>query len=204
MKQKLMILVAGALAFSGGVAGADPVTVDTSSLAGQSGFVDFQFNPDTSGTTPLDAAAVVSGFTGGTLGAVDALNTSGVTGALPGGVTISNAGAANGLVQAITFGSSLAFNVALPTPAANALADEGSTFQFFLLDGQENVLATTDPSGADTLATTSQDATGAASPAQVYALVPSAGAAVPEAGAWALLALGLPPLGALALRRRCA
>ena len=165
MTPRNTFLLLGALALLGRPAGAaTPITVDTSALAGQAGFLDFQFNPDTSGSTPLDAVAVVSALTGGTLGAVDPLNTSGVTGSLPGTITIANTGGLNGLTQAITFGNSLSFDVNLPMPTANTLADEGSTFQFFLLDGQENVLGTTDPTGANTLATVSEDATGAASP----------------------------------------
>ncbi len=176
-------------------------TFDTSAVSGQSGFLDFQFAPDTDGTTPLDSSVSISGLTGGALGAVNSGGSVNVTGALPGSAAVSNAGAGGELMQAFTFGKSLSFDTALPAPAPGGAADEGSTFQFFLLDGGADAFATTDPSGGDVLAVMAQAASGAVSPAQTYALVPSS--PVPEASTTVslglLLALGC---GSLIARKR--
>ena len=174
-------------------------TFDTTALSGQAGFLDFQFAPNTDGTTPLDSSITLSGLTGGTLGAVNAAGSVNVTGALPGGAVVSNAGAGGELMQSFTFGSSLSFDTTLPAPAVGGTADEGNTFQFFVLEGGLNAFATTDPSGGDALAVEDQAASGAGSPAQTYALVPSS--PVPEASTPVSLGLLL-TLGGLSLAAR--
>lgn len=199
-RRALPVACALTLLCLGTAAQAQHFTFDTSALSGQAGFLDFQFSSNTGGTTPLDSTLTLSGFAGGTLGAVDAASTFNVTPALPSGDTLSNAGGGGELRQAFTFGSSLSFDAAFPAPAGAGAADEGNTFQFFVLDGGANPFQTTDASGANTLAAMDQSATGAVSPARVFAL--SAPTPVPEASP--ALSLGLLLLGGafLAVRRR--
>lgn len=176
-------------------------TFDTSAVSGQTGFLDFQFTPNTDGTTPLDSTVTLSSFTGGTLGAVSNAGTFNLTGALPGSAALTNAGAGGELTQAFTFGNSLSFDTTLPAPAPSGAANEGNTFQFFVLDSGANPFHTTDLSGADTLVVISQAADGTVSPAKTYALVPFS--PVPESSTTVslglLLALGL---GGTALNAR--
>jgi hypothetical protein len=65
------------------------VSADTSSLSGQSGFLDFQFNPADS--SALAARAAVTNFTdiGGTL-APSSVLTGDATGSLPGTLALDN------------------------------------------------------------------------------------------------------------------
>jgi len=174
-------------------------TFDTSAVRGLSGFLDFQFAANTDGTTPLNSTLTLSGFSGGALGTVNAAGSVNVTGALPGSAAVSNAGAGGELMQAFTFGSSLSFDTALPVPAPGGAADEGNTFQFFVLDSGANLFQTTDPSGANALAAIDQAAGGAVSPARTYTLV--ALAPVPEASTTVSLGLLL-ALGGLSLAAR--
>ena len=172
---------------------------NTSAVSGQTGFLDFQFTPDTDGTTPLDSTLTLSNFAGGTLGAVNGAGTFNLTGGLPGSAALTNAGAGGELTQAFTFGSGLSFDASLLASAGAGAADEGSTFQFFVLDAGANPFQTTDPSGADALAVMSQAANGTVSPAQRYALVPPVPEASTPLSLGLLLALGL---GSAFLARR--
>ena len=203
----LPLLGALALISLGQTARAEHFDVDTTTLVGQSGYLDFQFNPNTDGTTPLDSSVKVSNFTGGTLGAVDtAVN---VTGTLPSGATISNAGSTNELVQLFTFGNTLGFDTSFPTvdEAKNifgsfALPDAGNTFQFFVLDASKDPFATTDTSGNDALVKISQGFDGSLAASQ-YRLNAPASVPEPSSGVSLMLlsALVLIPVG-LAVRKQ--
>ena len=181
----LPLLGALALLSFGQTARAEHFDVDTSTISGQTGSLDFLFNPNSDGTTPLDSRVTISNFSGGTLGAVTShFNTSG---SLPGSVTIYNTGANNELVQLFTFGNTLGFDTSFPSLfvetseaafAPFALPDESSTFEFSLLDTSQKPYATTDPSGANTLADIAQDPYGSLSASQTYRLAPAS--VVPE------------------------
>jgi hypothetical protein len=107
------------------------VSIDTSSLAGTSGYLDLQFNP---GALPdaQSATATVSNLPGG------------------GAAQLTNTGMLNESRQAITFGTSLSFDVQLDGDALGLPTDGdfGSTFAVTLLgpDGQMP-LETTTPDG---------------------------------------------------------
>lgn len=117
---------------------ASPITyavlVNTSSIAGVSGNVDFQFNPGALTTDP--AFVAISMFASdGTLAGVPVL-TGDVTGTLP-AVTIRNTTAFNDYTDGFTFGSFLSFRVrfdgiALTSPSPTATS--GSTFAFSLFN----------------------------------------------------------------------
>ena len=106
------------------------VTVDTTSVAGSSGFLDFTFDP---GPFPTQSAfAGVSGFASdGTLGAPAVSGD--VTGSLPPSMTLNNDTPFNDYFTAFTFGDTLSFSLTLGGPAVDSpdgLAASGSTFAF--------------------------------------------------------------------------
>jgi hypothetical protein len=118
------------------------ITVNTSSVSGSSGFLDFQFNPGNS--TTQAATATVSNFTGGTLGATTP-NAGVVSGTLPGAVTFTNSAALNEYFQGFTYGASFSFvltlsGAALDTP--NGTSTAGSTFGLGLYDSAQNPILT--------------------------------------------------------------
>jgi hypothetical protein len=125
------------------------VGVDTSSLSGQSGYLDFQFNPGDS--SALAATATVTGFSsvGGTLAPSSTLSGD-ASGALPGTLTLDNGTIFNDVFQGFTFGSSVSFTVTISGPAIISLSGTvGSAFAFSLYAADEvTPLLTTDPNGS--------------------------------------------------------
>jgi hypothetical protein len=107
------------------------VSIDTTSIAAQSGYLDLQFNPGAA--TALAATATVSGFlAGGTLGAptVDG----GVTGVLPGTLVFANGTPFNALLQPLVpFGTTLAFRVSFEGAFIAAATGAGTTFSLGVL-----------------------------------------------------------------------
>src|ERR1700687_722106 len=101
------------------------VVVNTSSISGQLGNVDFQFNPGGGISDP--AFVTLSAFSSnGTLAGTPVL-TGGVTGTLPPLVTIHNTSGFSDYSDAFTFGSFLSFLVkldgaALAAPSGTATA----------------------------------------------------------------------------------
>ena len=128
------------------------IAVDTSSAAGQTGYIGFDLS--TGRILPiLPVTAVVSGYAGGALIPGDPFadaNTVNVSGSLPGVVTMDNS-AANAFTERILFGNSVSFFVTLSGTGVDLLGGATSAtatdFQlgFFDLDG--NPLFTTDPLG---------------------------------------------------------
>ena len=208
----LPLLGALALISLGQTARAEHFDVDTTTLVDQSGYLEFQFNPNTDGTTPLDSSVKVFNFTGGTLGAVDTkVNVSGSlsTDNLPSGATISNTDAINGFQQLFTFGNTLGFDTSFPTVdegknilGSFALPDAGNTFQFFVLDASKDPFATTDPSGYNALVQISQGSDGSLAASQ-WSLKAPASVPEPSSGVSLMLlsALVLIPVG-LAVRKQ--
>jgi hypothetical protein len=123
------------------------VSLDTSSISGQPGFIDFQFNA--AGADVEAATAVISLYSGGTLGTAFPLGD--VSGDLSTSVTINNTVGFNDLFQAITFGSQIFFQVAISGPvfdSFNPIGTSGSTFAFSLYaDDETTPLLTSDPNG---------------------------------------------------------
>jgi hypothetical protein len=121
------------------------LTIDTSSLVGKSGFLDFQFNP---GALPSSQAAdvIVSQFQdgGGSLGG--ATLAGGASGSLAGTAHLINSSVLNELKQALTYGSPLSFDVTLEGDALNVPLDGlfGSLLSLTLLaaDGVTPLQAT--------------------------------------------------------------
>ncbi len=93
--------------------------VDTSSILGQSGYIDLQFNPGT-GSAGLASAVVTSFTSNATLGV--ASPTGGVTGTLPAAVTITNTTPFNDYFQAITFGNAVSFDLNMSSVPGNSFS----------------------------------------------------------------------------------
>ncbi len=107
------------------------VTVDTSSIAGTSGSLDFQFNPGS--LTSQAANLEILDFTSdGTLAGSPSL-TGDVSGTLPGSVMFDNGTVYNDYFEGFTFGGTLSFEVSLFGPALTApdgVSTSGSAFAF--------------------------------------------------------------------------
>ena len=123
------------------------VAVNTSSLSATAGTIDFQFNP---GDVTSDLAnAIISNFTitgpGSLSGAPMYFGDS--SGVLPSSLRVSNTFNDNEALQALTFGTSLAFRVTI-NETLTGTAAAGSVFNFsvFQSDGFTPLL-TTDPNG---------------------------------------------------------
>ena len=117
------------------------VTVDTSSVNGSLGYLDFQFDPG-NGTSQA-ATALVSNFSGGTLGAVEISGD--VTGTLPGTLTMMNDTALNEYFVAFTYASSFSFQLSLSGPAIsspNGTSNAGTEFGLGLYDPNQDPILT--------------------------------------------------------------
>jgi hypothetical protein len=145
---KHLLLIAALLSCVAGAASADilyDVTVNTKSIVGTNGSLDFQFNPGPFVSQSADLQ--ISNFmSDGTLTGSPTLTPPPptppqVSGALPGTVTFVNGintsgveiSAFNDYFQGFTFGSNLSFDVLLGGPAVNSpngTATSGSTFAF--------------------------------------------------------------------------
>jgi hypothetical protein len=133
MPTRFLVSIAICLSLAGGAA-ADAlysVSVNTTSILGTTGSLDFNFGPGPLISQP--ALADISNFTtDGSLVGLPTL-TGDASGALPGTVTFDNAGLFNDYFQDFTFGSSLAFDVRLYGPAVNSpdgVSTSGSAFSF--------------------------------------------------------------------------
>jgi len=135
------------------------VTVNTSSVSGTSGNLDFQFNPGNN-TTQMATATISAFTTDGTFTGVPPQTSGNVTGTLPAGpVTFCSSGGAgcasmsaineyftsNVVGPGFTYGTSFSFLVTLGGPAINApngTATAGSTFGVGLYDIAGNPILT--------------------------------------------------------------
>ncbi|HTV10195.1 MAG TPA: NF038129 family PEP-CTERM protein [Candidatus Aquilonibacter sp.] len=189
------------------------LTVDTSSLQSQYGYVDFQFNPS-SFTTQSGTAQIVSFTTDGVLNSSDPNNgtSDAALGTLPGTVTLQNSQPSpNEYWEGITFGEIITLDLQLSGPAIGTPdGNGGGTFvldfyddngYLFTADSQNDVpVFTLDVNGdGSTSATTyASNMTGGA-PVVTFS-GPTLAAATPEPASFALVGTGL--LGAIGILRR--
>ncbi|RPI46027.1 MAG: hypothetical protein EHM59_08575, partial [Betaproteobacteria bacterium] len=123
------------------------VEVDTSSLAGSDGLIRLQFNPGRG--TGLEATAVVEGFGGGVLLGSEMFEGD-VSGSLATGLMLTNTAPLNQYNEAIRFGDSISFTLALTGPALDPAAFSllGSSFALQLLRSDATPVLSDDASGA--------------------------------------------------------
>ena len=110
------------------------VSVNTSSIAGTNGSLDFNFNPGPLVTqaASLQILGFATGPTDGTLAGGPTL-TGDITGALPGTLTFDNGTGFSDYFEGFTYGKNLLFDVSLYGPALsspNGTSTSGSTFAF--------------------------------------------------------------------------
>ena len=189
-----------ALGASADILPAFSIQVDTTSILGTTGNLDFQFNP---GNFGADSAVVtIDNFSStGTLAGPPML-IGAVTGALPGAVTIHNNPGLNDYTEGFTFGNSLLFRVSFSGPAVaspSGTSSAGSSFAFSLFNSDFSAaLLTSDQDGilvredVDTLGKITTSNFGAGGSTSV--------SAVPEPAGAGLAVIGLAAVG-IAIRR---
>jgi hypothetical protein len=183
------------------------ITINTSTISGTAGYLDFLFN---GGAPPFDAAsAVISGFsTNGTLNS-SGLSTSGtVTGTLPGTSSLANNNAE--YLERFTFGSTVSFTLQFQGPAITSPSGtgSGSTFTLSLLNNNQDVAFLTSNQNDGYLFTFTIDNQGNVTPttfttetgAPSVVSISSPVSGVPEPSAWLLMSSG--SFALLFLRRR--
>lgn len=109
-------------------------TVNTSSINGQSGYIDLEFNPGAS-CTGMGSAVVTNWISDATLGAVT--TTGDVSGLLPSAVTMTDTSQFNDYNEALTFGNTIYFDLNL-----NGCSGESFSLSFLQSDDQTPLLTT--------------------------------------------------------------
>lgn len=122
------------------------INVDTSSIDGVQGYLDFQFN--VTGAPADPAIATISGFASdGTLTGVPFPDIGQVTGTLPGDVAITSTNPSSEHTESFTFGSFFNFSLTLDIPVVSGTALFGNSFFLSTLDPNGTPLLTNgDPS----------------------------------------------------------
>jgi hypothetical protein len=181
------------------------VTVDTTSVAGTSGSLDFQFNP---GLFVTQAASLqILGFTSdGVLGG--SLSTGDVSGTLPGTVLFDNGTGYNDYFTGFTYGTTLTFSVNLFGPAVTSpggVSNSQSGFAFTMFsDAAGTIPILTNDSVYGFAFTTVINLDGSTTPtisSSVLGATLEGAVATPEPGTLLLLCCGLGLL-ALQLKRQ--
>jgi len=181
------------------------VTINTLSIAGTAGSLDFNFNP---GSFASQAASLqILGFSSdGTLAGSPQL-TGDVSGTLPSTVTFDNGTGYNDYFEGFTYGSTLSFDVSLYGPALsspNGVSTSRSTFAFSMFSdaaGTIPVLTTDTTDGfAFTVDVNLDGETTVTNYSAVTNVEPQTGTVTPEPGSLLLLATGLMLLAVVRLR----
>ena len=178
------------------------VTVDTSSISGDAGSLDFNFNP---GPLTTQAANLqILNFAGdGTLAGGPSL-TGDVAGTLPATLTFDNGTAFNDYFEDFIFGSALSFQVSLYGPALSSpdgISTSGSAFAFSMFSdsaGTIPALTTDTTDGFAVVVDVNLDGTTTLTSYIPPSDLPSA---IPEPSSWLLFGTGLLGLGMQATAR---
>jgi hypothetical protein len=181
------------------IASAAPITydvsVDTSSISGTAGSLDFNFNPGPLVTQ--SASAQILDFTSdGTLAGNPVL-TGDVSGALTGTVTFDHGTAFNDYFEGFTYGSTLSFQISLYGPALSSpdgTSTSGSAFAFSMFSDAAGTIPALTTDTADGFAFTvgvSLDGTTPLTNSSAQTtVVPATAPAIPEPSTLSLIAVG--------------
>jgi hypothetical protein len=172
------------------------VSVNTGSLAGITGSLDFNFNP---GPMASQSAMVqiLSFSSSGVLDGSPVL-TGDASGSLPGTVTLDNGTGFNDYFQQFTYGSTLTFDVSLYGPALSApdgVSSSGSTFAFSMFSDAAGTVPALTTDVIDGFAYVGNVNLDGSTTVTNY-IVNSA--AAPEPATWFLMGLALPSTALLA------
>ena len=205
----LRIVLFGAL-FSciAGSASADAVTydvtVDTSSITGTAGSLDFNFNPGPLVVTQAASLQILNFSSDGSPTGSPTL-TGDVAGALPGTLTFDNGTGFNDYFQDFTFGTTISFDVSLYGPALTApdeVSTSGSTFVFSMFSdaaGTNPALTTDTTDGFAFTVDVNLDGTTTVDNFSTDTIVQRVSSVVPEPNSFALLGTML--IALIVLRR---
>jgi hypothetical protein len=179
------------------------VTVNTISIAGTSGSLDFQFNPGPTVTQTADVQ--IQNFSSdGTLGG--SILTGDAVGALPGTVSLDNLTGFNDYFTGFTYGSTLSFLLNLSGPAVTSpdgISTSTSEFAFSMFSdpgGTIPVLTSDSVNGYALTAGINLDGTGTITNNSSQLTITAPVTATPEPSTLLLLGSGL--AGLVFLRRR--
>lgn len=208
MRTRLLLFIASFF-FVGSVAWADivyDVTVNTSSISGTAGSLDFNFNP---GPLVTQAASlqILSFGSDGSLAGSPSL-TGDVAGALPATVTFDNGTAFNDYFEGFTYGSTLSFHVSIYGPALNSpdgLSTSGSTFAFSMFSDAAGTIPALTTDTADGFALTvavNLDGTTTVNNLSSQTEVGSATSSVPEPTSLPLMVMAIAVLVMLRFRQQ--
>jgi hypothetical protein len=204
MRVRLFLPIALCLSLAG-VSSASPitylVTVNTSSIVGTGGSLDFQFNPGGLVSQPANLQ-ILNFLSNGTLAGGPSLSGD-VSGTLPGPLSFDNGTVFNDYFEGFTFGTTLSFNVSLSGPALsspNGLATSGSAFGFSMFsDAAGTIPALTTDTTNGLAVTVNVNLDGSTTLTNFSTQTTTS--AIPEPGSLALAGLALAGLGALGRRR---
>jgi hypothetical protein len=115
------------------------IAVNTTSLEGVTGYLDFQLDPGFIGSTDAASATITGFVTDGTLMAPEP-NIGDVTGSLWGTVNINNTDVTNEYTPGITYGSFFDVFVTLDIPVVSGTATGGNSFTLDVEDAGFNSL----------------------------------------------------------------
>jgi hypothetical protein len=182
------------------------LTVNTSSIAGGQGSLDFNFNPGPLG--PQAASLQILGFSSdGSLAGSPQL-TGDVSGTLPSIVTFDNGTGFNDYFDGFTYGSTLSFDFILYGPALSSpdgTSISNSTFAFSMFsdtDGTIPVLTNDTSRGFAFIVNINPDgSTTVTNYSDQTSVEPETGI-TPEPGGFLLVATGLAMIAVVSMRRR--
>ena len=177
------------------------VTVDTTSISGAMGSLDFNFNPGPL-VTQSASLQILNFSSNGTLAGNCPCGTGDVSGQLPATLTFDNGTGFNDYFDDFTFGSTLSFSVSLFGPALSSpdgISTSGSTFAFSMFSdaaGTVPVLTTDTTNGFAYVVNVNLDGTTTAT-----SFLPTSGVPEPGTGSLSLTAI-LVVFGALGFKNR--
>jgi hypothetical protein len=199
MRQRSSLFIASFLCI-GSLASAGPityaVTVDTSTILGTAGSLDFNFNPGPLVTQPA-SLQILSFASDGALAGACPCGTGDVSGQLPATVTFDNGTGFNDYFDDFTFGTTISFDVSLYGPALSApdgASTSGSTFAFSMFSNAAGTIPVLTSDATDGFAFTADvnlDGTTAVTNFSSEASVQPANGAVPEPNTLPLMAVGI-------------